>query len=248
MRAGWTRNTLKIGDVVTVEGSRAKDKSHIGNARVVIARGDRQAPVRGVEPERQHRSTGISGAETFSNRGQNCDVETVSGRSRFVARRWCAVCWRPLAMVVVVARSSRRTAPAAGQPPPAGGGLAAAGRPALPNRRRASPTARRISGASPARRASGTFPTSPTWASGSSKPTGRRRWSGARRRAAARVAGAARRRWAAAKAEPAAAVAARRRSHRCRSSRGRPPSTTTTRRTSRSTTLKGTACRRAARA
>ena len=35
MRAGWTRNTLKIGDVVTVEGSRAKDKSHIGNARVV---------------------------------------------------------------------------------------------------------------------------------------------------------------------------------------------------------------------
>jgi hypothetical protein len=36
MRAGWTRNTLKVGDVVTVEGSRAKDKAHIGNARVVI--------------------------------------------------------------------------------------------------------------------------------------------------------------------------------------------------------------------
>jgi uncharacterized protein DUF6152 len=36
MRAGWTRNTLKVGDVVTVEGSRAKDKPHIGNARVVI--------------------------------------------------------------------------------------------------------------------------------------------------------------------------------------------------------------------
>ena len=35
MRAGWTRNTLKVGDVVTVEGSRAKDKPHIGNARVV---------------------------------------------------------------------------------------------------------------------------------------------------------------------------------------------------------------------
>ena len=35
MRAGWTRNTLKIGDVVTVEGSRAKDGSAIGNARVV---------------------------------------------------------------------------------------------------------------------------------------------------------------------------------------------------------------------
>jgi hypothetical protein len=36
MRQGWTRNTLKVGDVVTVEGSRAKDKTHIGNARVVI--------------------------------------------------------------------------------------------------------------------------------------------------------------------------------------------------------------------
>jgi hypothetical protein len=36
MRAGWTRNTLKIGDVVTVEGSLAKDRSNVGNARVVI--------------------------------------------------------------------------------------------------------------------------------------------------------------------------------------------------------------------
>lgn len=36
MRQGWTRNTLKIGDIVSVEGSRAKDKSHVGNARVVI--------------------------------------------------------------------------------------------------------------------------------------------------------------------------------------------------------------------
>src|SRR5262245_19369042 len=36
MRDGWTRNTLKSGDVVTVEGSRAKDGSAIGNARVVI--------------------------------------------------------------------------------------------------------------------------------------------------------------------------------------------------------------------
>src|ERR671939_490398 len=32
MRAGWTRNTLKIGDVVTVEGSRAKDGTPYGNA------------------------------------------------------------------------------------------------------------------------------------------------------------------------------------------------------------------------
>jgi Family of unknown function (DUF6152) len=36
MRQGWTRNTLKVGDVVTVEGSRAKDGSFIGNARAVI--------------------------------------------------------------------------------------------------------------------------------------------------------------------------------------------------------------------
>jgi len=35
MRAGWSRNTLKVGDVVTVEGTRAKQKPHIGNARVV---------------------------------------------------------------------------------------------------------------------------------------------------------------------------------------------------------------------
>jgi hypothetical protein len=36
MRQGWTRNTLKVGDVVTVEGSRAKDGSFIGNARAVV--------------------------------------------------------------------------------------------------------------------------------------------------------------------------------------------------------------------
>jgi len=36
MRAGWTRNTLKIGDEVTVEGSQAKDGTYVGNARVVV--------------------------------------------------------------------------------------------------------------------------------------------------------------------------------------------------------------------
>jgi Family of unknown function (DUF6152) len=36
MRAGWTRNTLKVGDVVTVEGSLARDRSNVGNARVVV--------------------------------------------------------------------------------------------------------------------------------------------------------------------------------------------------------------------
>jgi hypothetical protein len=35
MRAGWTRNTLHVGDVVRVEGSQAKDGSNIGNARSV---------------------------------------------------------------------------------------------------------------------------------------------------------------------------------------------------------------------
>ncbi len=36
MRNGWTRNTLKIGDVVTVEGSLARDGSSYGNARAVV--------------------------------------------------------------------------------------------------------------------------------------------------------------------------------------------------------------------
>jgi len=35
-RLGWTRNTLKIGDTVTVEGSQAKDGALIGNGQVVI--------------------------------------------------------------------------------------------------------------------------------------------------------------------------------------------------------------------
>lgn len=36
MRAGWTRNSMKIGDVITVEASRARDGSNIANAKVVI--------------------------------------------------------------------------------------------------------------------------------------------------------------------------------------------------------------------
>lgn len=36
MRNGWTRNSMKIGDVITVEGSRARDGSHNANARAVI--------------------------------------------------------------------------------------------------------------------------------------------------------------------------------------------------------------------
>lgn len=36
MRNGWNRNTLKVGDVVTVEGSLAKNGSKTGNARSVV--------------------------------------------------------------------------------------------------------------------------------------------------------------------------------------------------------------------
>jgi hypothetical protein len=36
IRAGWSRNSMKIGDVVSVEGFRAKSDSNIGNAQVVI--------------------------------------------------------------------------------------------------------------------------------------------------------------------------------------------------------------------
>src|SRR5579864_543148 len=35
MRSGWTRNSLKQGDVVTVAGSLAKDGSHLANASSV---------------------------------------------------------------------------------------------------------------------------------------------------------------------------------------------------------------------
>jgi len=35
MRSGWTRNSLKIGDEVTVTGSLAKDGSKLANARSV---------------------------------------------------------------------------------------------------------------------------------------------------------------------------------------------------------------------
>src|SRR5690554_729917 len=42
MRRGWTRDSLKIGDTVTVSGSRARDGSLKGNARsVVLADGKR---------------------------------------------------------------------------------------------------------------------------------------------------------------------------------------------------------------
>ena len=36
LRAGWSRNTMKAGDKISVEGSLAKDGSPAGNARVVV--------------------------------------------------------------------------------------------------------------------------------------------------------------------------------------------------------------------
>jgi hypothetical protein len=36
IRSGWTKNAMKIGDAVSVEGFRAKDGSNNGNAQVVI--------------------------------------------------------------------------------------------------------------------------------------------------------------------------------------------------------------------
>ena len=35
LKQGWTKNSLKEGDMVTVEGSGAKDSSHSANARMV---------------------------------------------------------------------------------------------------------------------------------------------------------------------------------------------------------------------
>ena len=41
MRLGWSRNSLKNGEVVTVEGTRAKDGGRKGNARSVVVNGKR---------------------------------------------------------------------------------------------------------------------------------------------------------------------------------------------------------------
>jgi hypothetical protein len=36
MRNGWTRSSMQVGDVVTVEGFHAKNGSNVGNARTVV--------------------------------------------------------------------------------------------------------------------------------------------------------------------------------------------------------------------
>lgn len=42
MRRGWTRDSMRIGDTVTVTGSRAKDGSFKGNARSVTLSGGKR--------------------------------------------------------------------------------------------------------------------------------------------------------------------------------------------------------------
>ena len=42
MRLGWTRNSMKVGDVITVSGTLAKNSPYVGNARsVTLANGKR---------------------------------------------------------------------------------------------------------------------------------------------------------------------------------------------------------------
>ena len=54
MRRGWTRDSLKNGDQVTVEGARARDNSYKGNASsVVMADGKRMFNGSGEENETQ---------------------------------------------------------------------------------------------------------------------------------------------------------------------------------------------------
>jgi hypothetical protein len=51
MRRGWTRNSMKIGDVVTVEGSLAKDGSANANASTVVLTGTGQKLFAGSSAE-----------------------------------------------------------------------------------------------------------------------------------------------------------------------------------------------------
>jgi DNA/RNA endonuclease YhcR with UshA esterase domain len=53
LRAGWTRNSMKPGDVVTVEGSRAKDGSNNGNVKVVTLVSTGQRLFAGSSQEQQ---------------------------------------------------------------------------------------------------------------------------------------------------------------------------------------------------
>ena len=41
MRLGWSRNSVKAGDVIIAEGTRAKDGSNVANARSITLNGKR---------------------------------------------------------------------------------------------------------------------------------------------------------------------------------------------------------------
>lgn len=51
MRQGWTRHSLKVGDVVTVEGAQAKDGSLLANARSVVLADGRKVFARGASAD-----------------------------------------------------------------------------------------------------------------------------------------------------------------------------------------------------
>jgi uncharacterized protein DUF6152 len=53
LRLGWTRNSMKIGDLVTVEGSRARDGSNIANAQAVVLTGTGQKLFAGSSQNQQ---------------------------------------------------------------------------------------------------------------------------------------------------------------------------------------------------
>ena len=52
MRSGWTRFSLKAGDVVTIEGSRAKNGSNNANAQTVIVASTGQKLFSGANPQK----------------------------------------------------------------------------------------------------------------------------------------------------------------------------------------------------
>lgn len=53
MRSGWTRTWLKVGDIVTIEGSQARDGSTNANAQVVTMAGTGQRLFAGPSPNQQ---------------------------------------------------------------------------------------------------------------------------------------------------------------------------------------------------
>ena len=53
MRQGWTRNSLKVGDEVSVDGSMAKDGSKIANARTVTLAGGTRLFAASSQPAQQ---------------------------------------------------------------------------------------------------------------------------------------------------------------------------------------------------